>query len=173
MRSTSFKNQEKAKEMTGENYISAGVVPRSFALNLDGIFRYVYTNEKGLEFTKGIISEERFLSSYSAMKWQTPSFYSIEALEEATIIELNYDRWLQLKSEDSYWTEFLLTLVEGGYRVKEKRERELLLLSAEERYLNFLKDYPGMINRVKQSIVASFIGIQPESLSRIRKNIGS
>ena len=152
-----------------DNYIEAGSIPRKFALVISGLFRYVYLDSKGKEFTKGLIPEHRFISSYSAMITQTPSWFYVEALEDSTIFEINYDKWLDLRKEDPYWDRFLLKMVEFGFMVKEKRERELLLLDAETRYQNFRKDFPGMENRIKQHIIASFLGIKPESLSRIRK----
>lgn len=55
--------------------------------------------------------------------------------------------------------------------IKEKRERDLLLLDAETRYKNFLTEFPGMDQRIKQGIIASYLGIKPETLSRIRRKI--
>jgi CRP-like cAMP-binding protein len=55
--------------------------------------------------------------------------------------------------------------------IKEKRERDLLLLDAEKRYKNFLNEFPGMDQRIKQGIIASYLGIKPETLSRIRRKI--
>lgn len=152
-----------------EVFIAAGSIPRKFGFVMSGLFRYVYVDNKGTEYTKGIISEYSFICSYSAMVSQTSSYFTIEALEESQIFEISYIKWLDLRESNSYWYKFLLKQVEKGFITKEKRERELLLLDAETRYRNFQKDYPGMENRIKQSIIASFLGIQPESLSRIRK----
>ena len=139
----------------------------------NGLFRYVYVNEKGMEFTKGIIPEHSFVTSYSAMISQTPSYFRIEAMEDAEILEIPYNKWQRLKESHSYWNSFVLKLVEKGFIVKEKRERDLLLLDAETRYINFLNDFPKLQGRIKQHIVASYLGIQPESLSRIRKKLSS
>ncbi|HBH22930.1 MAG TPA: Crp/Fnr family transcriptional regulator [Cytophagales bacterium] len=159
------------KLLRNEMFISAGCIPKKFGFLIKGLFRYVYTNENGVEFTKGLITEYWFISSYSAMIAQTPSYFSVEALEDATLLEINYSKWLDLRESDPFWYKFLLRFVEQGFIIKEKRERELLLLDAETRYRNFLKDYPGMERRVKQHIIASFLGIKPESLSRIRKKV--
>jgi CRP-like cAMP-binding protein len=63
----------------------------------------------------------------------------------------------------------LLNILEKGFCIKEKRERELLLLDAEKRYNLFITEFPNLENRVSQQIVASYLGIQPESLSRLRR----
>jgi len=155
----------------GEYFIQAGEVPRKFAFLGSGLFRYVYISNKGYEYTKGIIPELNFLSSYSAMILQKPSYFYIEALENSEILEVSYEQWLKLMETNVFWVKVLLHFIEKGFIIKEKRERDLLLLDAETRYMNFLEEFPGMYKRVKQTIIASYLGIQPESLSRIKKKL--
>lgn len=154
-----------------EYYIRAGETPKKFGFVISGLFRYFYISDRGYEFTKGIIIEHNFISSYSAMKSNLPSHFFIEALEKSEVLTIPYNKWQQLLKTDVYWMNLLLRFVEKGFAIKEKRERDLLLLNAETRYLNFLKEYPDMEDRISQVIIASYLGIQPESLSRIRKNI--
>lgn len=151
------------------HFIQAGDVPRKIGLVLSGIFRFVYLHPKGQEYTKGIVTEGHFISSYSAMVSGSPSHFLIEALEDAVVFEIPYSRWVALMNTHPYWDKFLVRLLERAYAIKERRERELLLLDAETRYLHFRQHYPGLENRIKQQIIASFLGIQPESLSRIRR----
>lgn len=66
---------------------------------------------------------------------------------------------------------FVKKMVDKLYLRKEKKELELLKSSAEERYLHFLTDYPGLVQRVPQYHIASYLGITPESLSRIRSKL--
>ena len=61
---------------------------------------------------------------------------------------------------------------EKGYATKEKRERELLLLDAESRYKSFIHEFPHLEPRIKQHMIASYLGITPIALSRIRKKMG-
>jgi len=162
------------KEKTIENsnyFIREGEIPTKIAFVVSGLFRYVYTNANGEEFTKGIISENNFLSSYSAMILNKPSHFYIQALETSKILEINWLNYMSLLEKDIFWMKLLLKLVEKGFIIKEKRERDLLLLDAETRYKNFLTEFPGMDQRVKQGIIASYLGIQPETLSRIRRKI--
>lgn len=158
---------------SGDYFIREGETPQKLAFVLSGLFRYVYINDKGIEFTKSLIQEQNFISSYSAMITQSGSHFFIEALENAVVFVIPYSKWQMLLTQDPFWTGFLLKFIEKGFITKEKRERDLLLLSAETRYLNFLDEYPGMDKRIKQTIVASYLGIQPESLSRIRKKMPS
>jgi CRP-like cAMP-binding protein len=152
-------------------YLANGQIPKKIAFNLKGLFRYVYGDDKGNEFTKSIIPENSILASYSAMLYQAPSFFAIQALEDSQVLETPYQDWLLLKSTNRFWDLFLIRMLEKGFCIKEKRERDLLLLDAETRYKNFLTEFPGLENRLTQQIVASYLGIKPESLSRIRKKI--
>lgn len=152
-------------------FVRAYEIPLKIAYVFSGMFRYVYMNDKGDEFTKSIITENNFISAYSAMVTNTPSYYSIEALEDAQILEIKWNDFTLLMEKDPFWIKFLFKLIEKGYMVKEKRERDLLLLDATSRYKQFLTEFPGISQRIKQEIIASYLGIKPETLSRIRKKI--
>jgi len=152
-------------------FIREGETPFKIAFVIKGLFRYVYINSKGDEFTKGIITENNFISSYSAMILGKPSYFSIEALEGSQVLEIHWSEFKKLLDNDIFWVKFLLKFVEKGYIIKEKRERDLLLLDAETRYKNFLVDFPAIDQRIKQGIIASYLGIKPETLSRIRRKI--
>ncbi|MFC5044808.1 Crp/Fnr family transcriptional regulator [Aquimarina hainanensis] len=156
-----------------EYFVHEGEVPKKIAFIHTGLFRYVYIHEKGYEYTKSLITKHQFICSYSAMIAQTPSHFYIEALEDAELLVVPYQKWIDLVKNDLFWTQLLLGFVEKGFITKEKRERDLLLLSAEKRYLNFLKEFPDIDQRIPQTIIASYLGIQPESLSRIRKKLFS
>lgn len=154
-----------------ENFIRAGESGRKIAFVRNGLFRYYYTSEDGIEYTKGFFDQNSILSAYDAILENKSSYFTIEALEDSVVETVPYDRFLQLFSEDPCWNEFLVVLLQKGYLAKVTRERELLLLDATERYRTFLGRYPDLETRVKQSIIASYLGIAPESLSRIRKNL--
>ena len=106
------------------------------------------------------------------MKNNIQSHYSIQTLVDSEIIEINYEQWLELKENNEIWNRFLIALLEKGYSIKEKREKELLLLDAENRYKIFLEEFPAMEPMIKQHIIASYIGITPIALSRIRNKMG-
>lgn len=155
----------------GNCFISEGQIPRKMAFVIKGLFRYVYTHENGNEFTKNIIAENNFVSSYSAMICNTPSYFSVEALENSEILEIDYADWLDIKEKNPFWDSFLVQVLEKAFCIKEKRERELLLLDAEKRYEIFSAEFLNIENRVSQQIIASYLGIQPESFSRLKRKI--
>lgn len=155
----------------GSLFIRAGEKPQKLGIVLKGLFRYLYTDTEGNEYTKSFMPETSFLSSYSSMIRKEPSYYDIEALEDSEILEFAYEDWCALKDSSPAWKDLLIQMLERGYGAKERRERDLLLLDAETRYRNFCNEFPHLITRVKQHQIASFLGIKPESLSRIRKKI--
>lgn len=157
----------------GDYFIRHGQVPKKIAFVIQGLFRYLYIDTGGNEFTKGLIAENGFMSSYSAMIAQTPSWFCIEALEQAEILEIAYPDWLELQKTDRFWDQFLIAILEKAFVTKERRERELLLLDAGSRYRIFRSEFPELEKRVSLQIIASYLGIQPESLSRIRKKTGA
>lgn len=152
----------------GERFLDAGKIPGRLAYVCTGLFRYLYTDSNGSEYTKGFFPKGDFVVSYSAMVSQTPSWFSIEALEDSVIDVFDYTNWQQLFHGHTCWASLLIAMLQKGYMKKEKRERELLMLDASERYQSFLKDYPGLEARVRQHMIASYLGITPVALSRIR-----
>lgn len=155
-----------------ECFIKAGEIPNKFAFNRRGLFRYYYLDDQGNEYTKGFFPENTIISSYSAMLQQRGSYFTIEALENSSVLVIDYRDWKRLLEEYPCWNSFLISLLEKGYITKESRERELLLYDAETRYRIFLETYPQLDKRIKQHYIASFLGITPVSLSRIRKKMG-
>ncbi|ABG59520.1 Crp/Fnr family transcriptional regulator [Cytophaga hutchinsonii] len=153
----------------GDFYIQIGQIPKKFAFVAKGLFRYVYIDSKGNEFTKNFVPENNFALAYSSMIRHEVSKMAIEALEDSIICEIDYTDWLTLKKGNACWNIFLITILENAFTIKENRERDLLLLDAEQRYETFRQEFPALETRVKQHLIASYLGISPVSLSRIRK----
>lgn len=156
----------------GEYFIREGQIPRQFGFIGKGLFRYYYVDDCGNEFTKGFFAEGSFLSSYSAMIRNTPSYFNIEALENTEILIFDFLQWKSLSAEHPCWSAFLVAILEKAFIKKETREREFLLFDAEARYRSFLEEYPDLPNRVKQHMIASYLGITPVALSRVRRKMG-
>ena len=156
----------------GEYFVRAGQRSRTIAVVADGLFRYYYLTRDGVEYTKGFFDRHTVLSAYDAILENRPSYFTIEALEDSVIEAVDYDQLARLFDRDPCWMAFAMAMIQKGYLAKVRRERELLMLDAEERYRAFLTRYPGLESRVKQHIIASYIGITPESLSRIRRKMG-
>jgi CRP-like cAMP-binding protein len=156
----------------GEYFLYAGEVPATIGFNLHGLFRYYYIDSKGNDFTKGFFPEGAPVTSYSALIQGRGSYFHIEALEDSVTAVIRYSDWKVLMNRHGCWKDFLIAMLEKGYTTKESREREFLLLNAEERYQIFRHNFPNIELRVKQHYIASYLGITPVALSRIRKKMG-
>jgi len=157
----------------GQFFIHAGARPTQIGFVVSGLMRLYYVNSAGVEFTKAFCPENHFVAAYSALLLNQPARFFIEALEDTFLLVADYQAYQQLWAEHACWQTINHRLVEGLFIKKEKREAELLLDDATTRYQTFLAEYPDLENRVKQYHIASYLGISPVSLSRIRKSLSA
>ncbi len=155
----------------GEQFIRAGESPKHVGFNLNGIMRLYYIDNNGNDFTKGFSTEGRFIISYSAQVEKRASFFSIEAIADTDILQFEYEKWMEIVDKDIRWYPFLYKLTQTTYIMKEKREKSFLLDDAATRYLDFKNFYPGLVEKIKLTYIASYLGIKPETLSRVRKKL--
>jgi len=152
-------------------FLREGEIPNRIGIIKKGLFRYYYLTNGGKEFTKVFMKEGDIISSYTSMISRGKSYYTIESIERSEIIEISYHQWNRLRIADTKWDKLLISFLEKGYAIKEKREREFLLMDSEDRYKSFLKEYPDLEKRLKQNMIASYLGITPIALSRIRRKM--
>lgn len=155
----------------GDFLLRAGEIPSQIGFVVAGILRLYYVNLAGSEFTKSFCPENHFVTAYSALILKQPAQFFIAALEESLLLVIDYGEYTKLCTEHPCLQIINHKLVEALFIKKEKREAELLLDDATTRYQKFLLDYPNLENRVKQYHIASYLGISPVSLSRIRKTL--
>lgn len=141
------------------------------AFNVSGIFRLYYIDNEGNDFTKGFSTPGKFVISYSALVQKRPSFFHIEAVTEGDVLCFSYSQWRSLIESDIRWYPFAFKLVESVYIMKEMREKSFLLDDAKTRYVEFRRQFPDLETKVKQYHIASFLGISPETLSRVRRGL--
>jgi len=113
-----------------------------------GFFRLYYILPDGREYNVAFTLEHDFATSYGAMTTGSTSKYTIQAIEDSTVIEIPYTTLQNLMNRSHNWERFVRTAIERLYIRKEERERELLYLSALERYHAFLAKYPGLEQRI-------------------------
>jgi CRP-like cAMP-binding protein len=154
----------------GDFIISAGQTCKSFSFIHEGTFSFLIMNNDG-EHVKDFSGSNKFITSYSSFITQTPSQIFIRAEENAILTQWSFDTYKQLLHSSEHWKQFALKIANYLYLRKEKREISLLTETAEQRYLNMLKEFPHIVQHVPQYLIASYLGIKPQSLSRIRNQI--
>ncbi|MBM2841968.1 MAG: Crp/Fnr family transcriptional regulator [Bacteroidetes bacterium] len=142
---------------------------RAVAFVNNGCLRCYSVDDKGEEHIVQFAIEDWWISEpYSALTGE-PSEYNIDALEGSELLLLEKEPQRRLLEEIPKFERLFRLLLENRFVATQRRINESLSISAEELYLNFLKTYPDIAKRVPQSQIASYLGITPQSLSRIRK----
>ncbi|MBD1262582.1 Crp/Fnr family transcriptional regulator [Maribacter polysiphoniae] len=154
-----------------EFFFSCGDVQKNMGYVCKGLLRRYYINEKGNRITTGFVKENEYATDYPAFIRQKPTKYFMECLEPSIIIELSYvniqEGYKRFKNNEMYGrltAEYVLT-------VQTDRVESFLFENAEERYLNFLNQNPDIIHRISLTHLSSYLGIERQSLSRIRSKI--
>ncbi len=155
----------------GSFFVQAGEVPQTLGFVISGLLRLYYIDGSGNEFTKSFCIENSFVAAYSALLLREPSRLFVETVEDSLLLVAKYDTYQTLSSEGNCWQIINRKLAETLFIKKEKRESELLLDDATTRYLRFLTEYPGLETRLKQYHIASYLGVTPVTLSRIRMQL--
>lgn len=136
-----------------------------------GLLRQYSIDKKGKEHILSFAPENWFVTDRESTYFNQPSAYYIQALEDSQVVLIDED-FVQLLSEKiPRFTDFNNKLLHNHIRHLQNRINLLLSASAEDRYLAFIKMYPDILLRVPQTMVASYLGITPESLSRVRKEL--
>ena len=145
-------------------------ISRHLSFVCQGLLR-MYRITDGAEINTAFFPELSLADSFVSFMRQQPSEYGIQALEDTQILTVSYEAMEKLGARSSCWRELALGASIFKLTQKEHRETFLMQSAAEERYLNFVKKCPQIANRVPQYHLASYLGIKPQSLSRIRKNL--
>lgn len=150
-------------------FIKSEDIPDKLAFIVQGIFRISYLTQSGNDNTLVFRDENKFLSAYSSFLENVKSKYSFQALEDSILLYISLSDWVELCAEHICWQIITTKYSQILFVEKENRETELLSDDAETRYHNFTKNFPELSMRIPQFYIASYIGITPETLSRIRK----
>lgn len=137
----------------------------------NGLLRQYSMDEKGKEHILSFAPERWIVTDRESVYFNQPSAYFIQALETSQVLLLDEDFFELLSKTFPKFTDFNNRLLHNHIRHLKKRIQLLLSAAAEDRYLEFLKMYPDIVNRVPQTMIASYLGITPESLSRVRKEL--
>ena len=135
-----------------------------------GCFRLYRFGKDGTDHTLRFGVENWWISDQESYNHGIPSEYNIEALAASTVLIWTKDQWEELMVAIPVLKLFTERLLARGYEANQRRIFSLISSSAEEKYLEFQKTYPSVSNKVPLHMVASYLGISRETLSRIRKD---
>ena len=154
----------------GSSFIPYGKTDKRIGFVTDGLFRgVVFENDE--EQTLWFSSELDILASYISILKGAPSNLTYEALEDSRVFVIDYEEFRKLAETDQHLSMSLLRMMEKLLLESYERLEKFIFYSPEDRYQRILKDKPEILNRVSQKLLASYIGITPVSLSRLRARI--
>ncbi|RKN82967.1 Crp/Fnr family transcriptional regulator [Ulvibacterium marinum] len=155
------KNSIILKEGTTENYLSfiESGVARLYIPKIDN------------DLTFGFAFAHSFVSAYDSFLTQSPCTYQIQSITPTKLWRINYDDLQAIYEETAIGNEIGRKNAENLFLIKSKRELALLNKSAKERYLELFSERPELIREIPLKYIASYIGITPQALSRIRRQI--
>ncbi len=135
-----------------------------------GGFRTYYLSD-GKEINTQFAFENQFVVDYDSFIRQSPGHYSIQALEDSTVISFNLAALQNAYDRSKNWERFGRIMAEQSYKLTTKRVESFMFLTGEQRYLELLRNQPELFDRVPLYHIASYLGLERESLSRLRKKI--
>jgi CRP-like cAMP-binding protein len=136
-----------------------------------GLLRAYTIDDIGKEHIVQFAAENWFISDRSSLFFHEPAEYYIDAIENSRVVFIDSQFNQKAASLNPAFSPLNERLLQNHIRYLQKRINLLISASAEIRYLDFIKLYPDLLLRVPQWMVASYLGITPESLSRVRKNL--
>lgn len=155
-----------------ELFIREGDVPTTYAFVVEGLLCQRYVGRDGDMIIKYFFPEHRIAASVSATLLGQPSLFSIVAIEDSSVLEYEFAAFKALTHEFPDIAAFYINYMERHWIIeKEPVEIALRHDDAIQRYLDFINKEPALHKRLKQHHIAAWLGITPESLSRLRKTI--
>lgn len=155
----------------GDYILRKGEIHKQSYYVQKGLLRYYSIDDKGKEHILQFAPEGWFVSDRQSACLDTNADFFIDALEDTDVVIVSEAFVVEKTKENHSFLELNSRLLHNHIRQLYNRINQLLSFTAEQRYLDFVKTYPNIMLRVPQWMVASYLGITPESLSRVRKEL--
>lgn len=156
----------------GDFFLSEGQICKQVGFVASGLMRY-YINQDGQEKTYSFSQENNYVCNYESFLPQRPSSKIIQALEDSDVLVISYDDLQLLYANVREGERFGRLAIEAVFIRLLQDVSSFYTETPELRYERFLKDHADLQQRISQYHIASFVGVKPQSLSRIRKRIST
>ncbi|MES2132929.1 MAG: Crp/Fnr family transcriptional regulator [Bacteroidota bacterium] len=150
-----------------------GKIPRYLYFIVSGFMRLFHYNESGDEITTHINCPPGFITSYSSFISQVKTNDFLECITECDLLRITKQDLDLLTHKSPAFKDFSISVFQQSIAYNENRSKELATLTAEQRYKKLIENYPAILHNVPIQYIASFLGMKPESLSRIRKQMNN
>jgi CRP/FNR family transcriptional regulator len=154
----------------GESLLRNGEVCRYDSYVISGALKAFYINaENGNEEILFFAVDDWWASDLDSFTRQKPSIYNIQAIEDTKVLQISYHSFQKLLAEIPSLERYFRLILESYLGALQKRIIYSNIYDAEYRYYDFLKTYPNIVSKVPQYLIASYLGVSAEFISRIRK----
>jgi CRP-like cAMP-binding protein len=167
-----IKNYLTLKKLRKKQYLlQEGDVCKSVAFVEKGALRLYKVNADGSEHIVQFALEGQFITDLYSFFTNEPSIFNIDAIEESELVLITRSASDELRKRSPQYQEFIFQATSEAYIQLERRMTSAISLSLEERYKEFTENNPNIVQRLPQHMIASYMGLTPETLSRVRKRI--
>lgn len=155
----------------GASFVREGQIAKYIGYVDTGLLRSYQIDHKGEEVTTNFFYTHTYCGAYHSFYQQEPAFETVEALTEVSMRIIGFDTLHRLFEDSLVLNQIGRKTIEQVCIEKDVRLSKLLKLDAKSRYLWFMTTYPTIMQQAPLKHIASYLGMKPESLSRIRKSI--
>ncbi|MCF8273273.1 MAG: Crp/Fnr family transcriptional regulator [Flavobacteriaceae bacterium] len=159
------------KYLKGQYIVQQGDVCKYSGFVVSGCTKTFYVDEEGQEHIVMFSVEDWWASDMGSFVTQTPADFNVQCIENTELIIFSHDTIEELYSEIPKLERFFRQIVEKGLAASQKRIVRSFSLSAKEQYVHFRNQYPKMEQRIPQYMIASYLGITKEFLSKIKSQL--
>ncbi len=159
--------------LKGQYVVQHGSVCKNESFVLKGCLKTFYLDRDGNEHVVMFAVENWWTADLGSFITQSPANYNVQCLEDCQLIQINYQSLQKLYHQIPKLERFFRIIIQKAYVASEKRIIRNFSLPARDRYLAFRKQYPQIEQRVPQYLIASYLGITKEFLSKIRSQLNS
>lgn len=151
--------------------LQEGDVCEKFNFVVRGCLRMYKIDEKGNTHIIQFASENWWMIDIASFHGKKPSELAIDALEDTMVLQISYDDLISLYINYPKFDKIFRVLIENSFVSLQNRLLQNISSTAEERYISFIEVYPHLSNRLSQTQIASFLGVTPEFLSRLKSRL--
>ena len=152
-------------------YLHRGEICKQASFVVSGCLRAYTIDDNGFEHILSFAPADWWIADMYSLISQKPAYLNIDALEDCQVLQLSKVNQEMLYTEIPQFERYFRIITENSLVGYQQRTLDSLSLSAQDRYLNFCKRYPSLINKIPQKHIASFIGVTPEFLSKMRSDM--
>ncbi len=157
--------------LKGQYIVQEGDICNTQNYILSGMVRTYYLDRSGTEYIIAFGQEHWWAGDLGSFITQTPADFNVQCLENTTVVQIPKDQLEDLYLKIPKIERFFRLIIQSAYVSAQKRIVRNFSLSAKERYLLFVAEYPTIVQRVPQYMIASYLGITKEFLSNLRSQI--